>query len=165
MQSAMHVTACCLLSVTHLCDVKPPGTSHLGPRAACWGSTRGFRTRPSWHRSCQVWEDKCHRDCTPQPLPHALRPAGTEVGGRRLLQFPNGHVIFVLVFTKQVNMLSTIHTLALAIVHSRGDLLVMKPECVVTYINSMKSVDLGDQLAKSYPSVQRIFFIFMIWQQ
>lgn len=31
----------------------------------------------------------------------------------------------------------------------------MKPQCIVEYNTGMKRVDLGDQLAASYPSVRR----------
>jgi len=68
---------------------------------------------------------------------------------------PTGMLALSWMDVKQVNMLSTVHTSHTVEVLRRGGSMVSKPECVVAYNDGMKGVDLGDQLAQSYPSVRR----------
>lgn len=68
---------------------------------------------------------------------------------------PTGMLALSWMDTKQVNMLSTVHTSGMAEIQRQGGLRVKKPLCIIAYNDGMKGVDLGDQLANSYPSVRR----------
>lgn len=85
-------------------------------------------------------------------------PKDLKVERRRDVDFRSsrtGMLALTWMDSKQVSVLSTVHTSALALVERGWGPQVSKPQCIVDHNAGMKGVGLGEQLASSYPPVRR----------
>ncbi|XP_063587833.1 piggyBac transposable element-derived protein 4-like [Penaeus indicus] len=70
---------------------------------------------------------------------------------------PTGMMCIKWIDKKPIHLLSTIHTSELVETErvNRHGQLVMKPQAIIDYNDGIKGVDVGDQLAASYPAARR----------